>query len=193
VGQSTEKIKGLMVFYVNFYPDLGQEVEPVMQMIKEMNAPLITRLAEEVRYLCLFVPTTKESTRIEKVDFDYPFPRCVAGSADVEREGVIIKKKKPSEEESKGFITLYVNFHPEFPLNPKEIISLIQKFNQEVLKQIAEDSRYQFMFVPTTKESSRVEKIDYNDPFPRFVPKSMRNTLALMPKEEDEEIEENEI
>jgi hypothetical protein len=201
VEAAEKRFKGLVVFYINIYPDLGQQMEPTVQMLKEMNKPLIERLAEDGRYLCLFIPTVKEATRIEKIDYDYPFPRCVAQSADVEREGVVIKKKKPSifrEEESlNGIITLYINFHPEIKLLPREVIAFIQTFNQDVLKQIADDGRYQIMFVPTTKEATRIEKIDYDSPFPRFVPKSTKSRPALMPKtvtkeEDDEEDEEGE-
>lgn len=185
--ETTEPFKGVIVFFVNIYPDLGQEMEPTIQMIKEMNKPLMEQLEQDGRFLCLFVPTTKEATRIEKVDYDYPFPRCVAQSAEVEREGVSIKRKKPSmfrgdvERHFKGIITLYVNFHPEMMLDPVNVIELIRNINRDVLKRITDDGRYQLMIVPTTKEASRIEKIDYDGPFPRFVPKSVKSRPALMP------------
>ena len=59
------------------------------------------------------------------------------------------------------------------------------------MKQITEDGRYQIMFVPTTKEANRIEKVDYDEAFPRFVPRSVKSRPALMLAREDEESEDN--
>jgi hypothetical protein len=200
------KLKGIMVFYINMYPDLGQQLEPTLTMIKEMNRPLMDKLTEDGNYVCLLVPTTKEATRVEKVDYDSPFPRYMPQSADVNRCGLKkdVQPKKPkrffgeaqdeeAEEEPtmRGFITLFVNFHPDVNLDPNEVMKLIQKMNKENLATIIEDGQYQIMFVPTTKEASRIEKVDYDMPFPRLMPKTVSKTktgiVTPVPKVEEEE------
>jgi len=190
MADEAKKLKGVVFFYFNLYPDLGQQVTATMQMIKEMNKPLLDKLSEDGRYVCVMVPTTKEATRVEKVDYDSPFPRYIPRSLDVQKVGLTKgQKKKPvtifQQEEPlwKGLLTLYVNFWPEVKLDPNEVLNLIRTINQEAIQQITQDGQYQFMIVPTTKEASRVEKIDWDNPFPRLVPKSTekKNKLNVIP------------
>lgn len=72
----------------------------------------------------------------------------------------------------KGIITFYINFHPENGQDVNETIDLIKTANKEVLDLITKDTGYRIVFIPTTKEACRIEKIDFDLPFPRFSPKS---------------------
>lgn len=184
-----KKLKGIVVFFVNMYPDLGQQIEPTLKMFKESAKSLIDRLQADGRYVIIFVPTTKEATRVEKVDYDAPFPRCVARSLDVLRDGVTLRKKKQNlfEDDSacKGFISIFLNFHPELKLDVNSVVALTQAVNEEAIKEIAADAQFDVIIVPTTKEASRVEKVDYDSPFPRFVPKPSGKTKLPIPVKKD--------
>lgn len=200
MAEGSKKLEGIVVFYVNVYPDLGQQIEPTILMIKEMNKALIHKLSENGKYVCLLVPTFKEGSRIEKVDYEYPFPRYAADSVDVEKEGLVVKKKKPNlfiEEDAigpRGIVSLSVNFHPELKLDVDKILKFIMEVNADAIKRIVEDGTYQIMFVPTTKEGTRIEKIDYDSPFPRFVTKNKKQNpmQKLVSKVEDDDEEEEE-
>lgn len=211
------KLKGIVVFFVNLYPDLGQDVQISMNMFKEMSKNLIEVLTQDGRYVPLFVPTHKEATRVEKIDYDSPFPRFSANSYDMlkvapkdtskkKTDKNVFQLEAPAEDVGlKGFISLFVNFHPEVKLDVQEILNLIKSINAESLSKVADDGKYQFLIVPTTKEASRVEKVDLESPFPRFVPRSMsKRDLAVkktikskekaledLEEEIDEELEES--
>jgi hypothetical protein len=188
--EEAKKLKGVIVWFVNMYPDLGQSVSQTMHMIKDMNKPLLEKLAADGRYVCLMIPTTKEATRIEKVDYDSPFPRYMTKSHDIQKVGLSEnEKKKPkqvfvAEEEFSfgGLINLFVNFHPEVKFEASEVLPLVQSINEEAFKAIAEDGQYQVMIVPTTKEASRIEKVDFEMPFPRFAPKAETNSASIVNK-----------
>lgn len=72
-----------------------------------------------------------------------------------------------TEVKSKGFIVFYINYFPELNQNSDDIVKAIRAANQEALDKIKAEGLYDIMFVPTTKEATRVEKIDYEKPFPR--------------------------
>ncbi len=188
MAEETNKLKGVVFFYFNLYPDLGQQVAATMQMIKEMNKPLIEKLSEDGRYVCILVPTTKEATRVEKVDYNSPFPRYMPRSLDVQKVGLtqgknnkanIFQSGFQNEPVFKGLLTLYVNFWPEVKLDPTEVMSIIRTINQEAFDRITRDGQYHFIIVPTTKEATRVEKIDWDNPFPRLVPKTTEKKSRL--------------
>ena len=82
-------MKGFVVFYCNYYPDLGQDPELHMQIARNQNADLIGSLKEK-GYESMFIPCTKESTRVEKIDLDLPYPRYVAPHVDVVENDKII-------------------------------------------------------------------------------------------------------
>jgi len=42
------------------------------------------------------------------------------------------------------------------------------------------DGQYQIVIVPTTKEATRIEKVDYEAPFPRLVPKANEKTKPII-------------
>jgi len=184
-----KKIKGIILFFVNLYPDLGQDIKVYMNIYKEMSKPLIDKLAQDGRYIPIFAPVHKEATRIEKIDFDAPFPRFTNNDEIVKSFSRPKKKtKKIFEEEEKeeeeetffGFINLFINFQPEVKLNVQETINLVKEINLDNLEKINKDGRYTIVIVPTTKEGSRVQKIDFDSPFPRFVPKSTNKKLVLV-------------
>ena len=86
-------MKGFIVFYCNYYPELNQTAEVHMQIAKNQNTDLIAMLKEE-GYEVMFIPCTKESTRVEKVDLDLPYPRFVAPHMDVVENDRIISEIK---------------------------------------------------------------------------------------------------
>ncbi len=71
-------MKGIITFYINFHPDLNQVAEECVEIFRQCNKDLIAKINEEGTYLVAVVPTTKEACRIEKMDFDKPFPRFVS-------------------------------------------------------------------------------------------------------------------
>lgn len=169
------KFKGLVVFWVNLHPDTGQDPRTTLEMTREMNKPLFDLMQnEDGRYRFMFVPTFKESTRIEKIDFDEPFPRCMAKGVDVSKFG-ICNKKDPlctpeQQNEFKGILVFFVNFNPEVNADIPETLKLIKETNKEICDEIEEDGRYKILIIPTVKEGSRIEKVDWDMPFPRIIP-----------------------
>ena len=69
-------MKGIMTFYMNVEEvDDGKESE-YLDLMKRTNADLIQKL-EESGYGVMIVPVEKESSRVEKIDFNMPFPRYI--------------------------------------------------------------------------------------------------------------------
>lgn len=170
---SQKKLKGIVVLYVNLYPDLGQEIEPTLLAVREMNAPLLTSLMEDGSYTPIIVPTFKEATRLEKIDYDEPFPRYKPKCGDIEKIGVKNKASNAAIFQSKsgmlqGVISVFLNFYLDQQINMFQVLELVQKLNEESIKLIQEDGRYQLLFVPTTKEGTRIEKVDFEFAYPRL-------------------------
>ena len=194
------KLEGVIVWFLNLYPDTGQSVETTMRSVKEMNQPLMQSMSEDGRYVCLLIPTTKEATRVVKVDYDAPFPRYMPRSADVNKLGLPSNEKKPKKTFAQqddyvfnGLINLFINFHPEVKFEVDEVLSVIKEVNKEAFDLISKDGRYQIMIVPTTKEASRIEKVDFDMPFPRLTSegKSNTNNISKIVKEMIEANKEN--
>lgn len=61
--------KGIITFYINrpVFKDSDEHVHAV-EMQKKINKDLIAKL-EEMGYMIMYMTTTGESSRIEKVDF----------------------------------------------------------------------------------------------------------------------------
>lgn len=198
------RLQGVVFFFINVLPDLDQDIEETVNMIKTFNGPLVQKIHADGRYVCMFVPTTKEATRIQKVDFNAPFPRLVGRSLDVMRFGARAKQLpfrltgETSDNVLCGVITLFVNFQPGMKnVKPQEILEFIRNINKEPIQILNDDGRYDILIVPTTKEASRVEKVDYDSPFPRFVSIPSKVTPVPVPvsvqeKQEDFEGEEEE-
>lgn len=68
-------MKGIVVLYINFYPDHNQDITQIIKLIKETNKELFDKINDGMDYQVMLVPTTKEACRVEKIDFDKPFPR----------------------------------------------------------------------------------------------------------------------
>lgn len=71
------KLKGIIFIYINYQLENGQDGVQVSQMFKEINKNLFDGI-KEMDYNIVVVPCTKEACRVEKVDFDKPFPRYTA-------------------------------------------------------------------------------------------------------------------
>ena len=69
-----KNLKGIIVFYINFSKDDSRNQEQFMSFIRDTNKLWIERTEKE-GYGTMFVPTVGEASRIEKIDFDFPFPR----------------------------------------------------------------------------------------------------------------------
>lgn len=69
--------KGILMFYINFVPDSGVTVEQTTDLFRSQNKELLEKLKAAGDYEVMFVPTVKEATRVEKVDFDQPYPRFI--------------------------------------------------------------------------------------------------------------------
>lgn len=83
----------------------------------------------------------------------------------------------------KGFITFFVNYHTDMAQSAEEIVVLHKNLNKDVVEAL-QKSGYEVMFVACTKEACRVEKVDFDQPFPRFVPGKTRMIENAKPKEE---------
>jgi|GEM_PF-4275022 hypothetical protein len=186
------KLKGVIVFWVNLCPDMGQNTRTTLEMVKEMNQGLTDSICEDGGYSLVFVPTFKEATRIEKVDYDSPYPRYKAKSLDIQKCGLKNQKKNTMFQQDisagniTGIISLMVNFHPDTVNEIPETLRLIREINKEALELIDKDGVFKLLIVPTTKEGSRVEKVDWDYPFPRLIPSKEKNSK----KSKDEEFAE---
>ncbi len=95
-------MKGIIVFYVNFFPELQQNEVEVLEKMQKFNSNMISKIEAE-GYSCMFLATTKEATRVEKIDFDSPFPRYVLPRIDIVDNDKIMNsiKDKVGTEENK--------------------------------------------------------------------------------------------
>lgn len=75
---------GVIVFFLNYNPEIeGVTFEEQIRMFKELNKEFIEFINGSTKYRVAIVPTTKEACRVEKIDFDSPFPRFVPNHADI--------------------------------------------------------------------------------------------------------------
>lgn len=68
-------MKGIIVFYINFHPDNGQDAQSSVDVMMRCNKEVIDKINSDGEYRVMVVPTTKEACRVEKIDFDMAFPR----------------------------------------------------------------------------------------------------------------------
>jgi hypothetical protein len=87
----------------------------------------------------------------------------------------------------KGIVTIYINFHPEYNQDIQQTIDVVLKANAGAMDKICKESDYQLLIVPTTKEACRAEKIDFDNPFPRFLPKTHLDLVAFEKKKAERE------
>ena len=59
------------------------------------------------------------------------------------------------------------------------------KCNKELFDEIKESTQYRIAIVPTTKEACRIEKIDFDKPFPRFPPRNNIDSNRSSQSKED--------
>lgn len=85
----------------------------------------------------------------------------------------------------KGIVVFYINFHPEYNQEIQSSIDVVLKANKEIMDRINKDSDYQVMIVPTTKEACRVEKIDFDKPFPRYIARTHLDVVDEEKKKAD--------
>lgn len=69
-------MKGILVVYVNYHE--GEDPRVKTDHWRAQNSELQQSL-KEMGYHVMFIYSTKESCRVEKIDFDKPFPRFVGG------------------------------------------------------------------------------------------------------------------
>ena len=87
----------------------------------------------------------------------------------------------------KGIITFYLNTHLGEGRSSTEEVELFIKVNQNLFEKNNLDGQYMIAVVPTTKEACRIEKIDFDKPFPRSIPINQKEL------DKDEDVEDKEI
>jgi hypothetical protein len=85
----------------------------------------------------------------------------------------------------RGIVVFYIDIHPEFNQDIQQTIDIVLKANAALIEKINKDSEYQVMVVPTTKEACRAEKIDFDKPYPRFLPKTHIDVVDFEKKKAD--------
>lgn len=68
----------------------------------------------------------------------------------------------------KGLITFYIDRKNQTDSDQHQsLINLIIEQNKEAIEYV-KDAGYLIMFIPTTNESSRFDKVDFEQPFPFY-------------------------
>lgn len=84
-----------------------------------------------------------------------------------------------------GIVTFYINVHPESGADIEKTLELFRIHNKDMMDDINTKSGYRVMVVPTVKEGCRVEKIDFDKPFPRYLPKTHIDMQIVDKKQEE--------
>ena len=84
-------MKGIMTFYMNV--EECEDIKAYLDILIDINSGLIQRM-EEAGYGVMVVPVRNESSRVEKVDFDQPFPRFILPHVDIVEHDKIIQEIK---------------------------------------------------------------------------------------------------
>lgn len=92
----------------------------------------------------------------------------------------------------KGIITFYINVHPDLNQDLTESIEVFRQVNKDLFESIQKESEYRIAIVPTTKEACRIEKVDFDKPFPRFVSRT-HSDIDLLEKRREERSREREL
>lgn len=92
-------MKGIITVYINLKKtqkiDVSAQIDSIMTSVKEHNASLIQAVEKEGEYLVMFVPCFEEATRIEKIDFNAPFPRFLPRNVDLPLPMNILMDRTP--------------------------------------------------------------------------------------------------
>lgn len=91
-----------------------------------------------------------------------------------------------------GIINFYINTHPELSQDPQQMIDLFRANNKEIIDKLSNEAGYIAMIIPITNESCRVEKIDFNKPYPVYVPRTHHNLAKAEQREIEKERERRE-
>jgi hypothetical protein len=88
-------------------------------------------------------------------------------------------------DELKGFITFFVNLPKEDNRNVMDYVTMVRDLNKAWIERVEREGNYTVIIVPTIGEASRVEKVDFNAPFPLFIPRERRmvDTTTAVEKE----------
>lgn len=87
-------MKGIVNFYMNVeHCEKGQEEKDYIDLMINTNSSMMARI-EENGFGVMVVPVRKESSRMEKVDFDRPFPRYILPHVDIIEHDKIIEEIK---------------------------------------------------------------------------------------------------
>lgn len=93
-------MQGVITFYLN-YDIEKQKAQELINVFKQENKELLEELPKAGFFVAV-VPTTNEATRVEKVDFEFPFPRFAPRKADImslsSATPIIEKKDKEKDE-----------------------------------------------------------------------------------------------
>jgi len=71
-----------------------------------------------------------------------------------------------------GFLNIFINRDNFQGDEEKSLIDLIKKYSPDALAKCKE-AGYPIMFLTTTNEASRAEKVDFDQPFPRKKPSDL--------------------
>ena len=82
-------MKGIVVFYINFESFDLEKITPILKLIKSENQPIVDKVLED-GYSVMFVATQNEASRVEKIDFDMPFPRYIAPHMDITKHEELV-------------------------------------------------------------------------------------------------------
>lgn len=85
-----------------------------------------------------------------------------------------------------GIVTFYVNVNKSEGQDLTQTVELFRLANKELLESV-KDSDYQIAIVPTTKEACRVEKIDFDKPFPRAISLNQREVETIEKRVKEKE------
>jgi hypothetical protein len=85
-----------------------------------------------------------------------------------------------------GIVTFYINVNPDEGLDVTQTIELFRAANKELIE-ATKDSDYQIAIVPTTKEACRVEKVDFDKPFPRALSLNQREIESIEKRTKEKE------
>lgn len=91
----------------------------------------------------------------------------------------------------KGILTFFINFHPELEQDVCQTIATFRQLNKDLFEEIHSNTDYRVAVVPTTKEACRIEKIDFDKPFPRTVPRN-HDDIEAMERRREERYKERE-
>lgn len=86
-------LKGIVTFYINIEQQKGTEND-YMQLMRNVNSELFSKMEESGYGVALVPVANNESNRVEKVDFDRPFPRYILPHIDIQDQEEMLEEVK---------------------------------------------------------------------------------------------------